>query len=262
MKNVLLVQLPAEGEVVLLPEETVHHLVHVRRMQQGAHITAVDGQGGRCRIEIQQRDDDSWIAIGLERLSSRSPSGGDLPPLSMYIALLKGKKGDTVVRALTELGVSRIVPVTTRRTVVRGDETGGGRLLRWDRIIAEACEQSGRADRPELRGPMPFGAMLKDYREQAGSIPGSALVFHEAATLPFDIADPVPVIAAAIGPEGGFAPEELQQAENHGWRPARLATPVLRADTAAIAATALVQHQRSHYNRSIFGSERSEWPVP
>lgn len=262
MKNVLLPRLPVDGEEVPLAAETVHHLVHVRRVRSGARLSAVDGRGGRCIIEIRHVRDDSWIAIGGERLAPVMTEDGTLPPLSVYIALLKGKRSDGVVRALVELGVSRIVPIVTARTIVRGDEAGGGRVARWDRIISEACQQSGRADRPELTTPLSFDRMMGEHRERAEGVSGIALLFHEAGDDRLYGTASAPVIAAAIGPEGGFAPEECEGAAAGGWLVTGMATPVLRAETAAIAAAALVQQQRSHYNRSILGSKRSEWPAP
>lgn len=259
MKNVLLPRLPEEGESVQLSVETVHHLVHVRRVPERQELSAVDGRGGRCRIEIRRDANGSWIAVGLESPSTASGTeSGGLPPLSIYIAMLKGRKSDGVVRALTELGVSRIVPITTKRTVVRSDESGGGRRTRWERIIAEACEQSGRADRPRMEAPLAFDRMLQELEERVAGLAdrtGAAVIFHESAPEQFDDSAEIPIIAAAIGPEGGFAPEEIDSAQSRGWRAARLSTPVLRAETAAIAATTLVQHHRSHYNRSIFGSK-------
>jgi len=259
VKNVLLPRLPEEGESVQLSAETIHHLVHVRRVPEGLELSAIDGRGGRCRIEIRRGANGSWIAVGLETPSVASGTEiGRIPPLSIYIAMLKGRKSDGVVRALTELGVSRIVPITTERTVVRSDETGGGRRARWERIIAEACEQSGRADRPRMEAPLAFDRMLQELEERVAGLThrtAAAVIFHESAPEEFDDSVKVPIIAAAIGPEGGFAPEEIGSAQSRGWRAAHLSTPVLRAETAAIAATALVQHHRSHYNRSIFGSK-------
>lgn len=262
MKHLVLPEIPEEGSELPLASQTVHYLVNVRRLEAGDTLVAVDGRGGRCRIELGRDSTGRWVIGGRERLPVGSTVSVATAPLSVFVALLKGRKSDGVVRALTEIGVSRIVPVTTRRTIVRPDETGGARIGRWERIAREACEQSGRPDRPELSGPITFEKMLEHVSGNDEAPDGRALIFHETAAAMADLSPSLPVTAAAIGPEGGFAPEEISAAEARGWEPVLLPVPVLRAETAAIAVATLVQYQRSHYNRSITGSERSEWPVP
>lgn len=262
MKHLVLPEIPNVGETVTLAPETEHYLIRVRRLQTGDSLIAVDGRGGVARVELQRGDTRDWVVVGRERLATEEEPAEPSGALTVYAALLKGRKSDTVVRALTELGATRIVPIVTRYTVVRPDEVGGGRLGRWERIVVEACEQSGRIDRPQVNAPVPFETIIAERRSYGRAPEGRALIFHERAERPFVVSSEVPIVAAAVGPEGGFSEGEIEAAAGVGWEPVRLPTPVLRAETAAVAVTALVQYQRSHYNRSITGSKRSKWAAP
>jgi 16S rRNA (uracil1498-N3)-methyltransferase len=149
-------------------------------------------------------------------------------------ALLKGPRMDAVIEKATELGVRTIAPVVTARCVAER-----GHVARWRRIALAAAKQCGRTTTPEIVEPAPLAARLAD--------PGDGLhliAWEEATERGWDA---LPTAATAVtvllGPEGGFAPDEVARARTAGFHPVSLGGRVLRADTAAVVAVALCQHR-------------------
>ena len=164
--------------------------------------------------------------------------------------MLKGEKFDLVVQKATELGVTRIAPLITERADVRlRDESDAAkRVARWQRIALEAAKQSGRARVPEIGEPIVFKSLMKLTAGNAETFaPGICLMFAErdGESLTEAIKDlsarPRKTIAL-IGSEGGWTDEEIVLARASGWRIVTLGGRTLRAETAAISITALLQH--------------------
>jgi len=260
VKQLVVSAIPVPGELIKLTEEQYHYLVRVRRVTEGMEISCIDGGGHRATtVVVAQAGNDDPVAL---RVVHRSETDGSRSsprsaiPVTLYMALLKGKKLDTVVRQVTELGVDRIVPVITQHCVSRpaaDDLQRKGR--RWEGIVREATQQSGRATIPTVERV----AVLRDVgsaqsREHAP--PPLSLVFHEAAETVLSISDtvrssrPPGEIRVLVGPEGGLAPGEIDYLVDHGWQANRMPAPVLRAETAAVAAATLVQSLRSEYTAS------------
>ncbi len=190
-----------------------HHLERVLRLRAGDAITVSDGEGRwrPCRLGPALSPDGEVVV-------EPAPS----PPLAVAFALTKGAKPELTVQKLTELGVDRIVPFAAARSVVRWAEPERPRHVeRLRRVAREAASQSRRAWLPEVEELATF----------------AALVARPGATL----ADPDgdrPSLAALVlvGPEGGWAPEELAL----GAPRMKLGPHVLRAETASIAVGALL----------------------
>ncbi len=178
--------------------------------------------------------------------------------------LVKGDRVDLVVQKATELGASAIHPLSTRRAVPRPADGGGSRLARWRRIAVEAAEQCGRVDLPEVHPVEPLEAFL------ARPFPGALrLCFHEGAARGLGEVEPLRkllrsgsslsgpprgdervaayptdrTVVAMIGPEGGFDPDEAEAARAAGFRWVGLGPRVLRAETAALAALAVLAYE-------------------
>jgi len=149
-----------------------------------------------------------------------------------------------VAQKATELGVTRIIPVATERSVVRLDaERAASRAARWRKIAVEASRQCGRADAPEIDAPAPLLDALA-----ALSPGGIRLLFHEAergdtARAALASAEGA-AITVAVGPEGGFAPAEVEAARGAGFRVVGFGPRVLRAETAALAALTVAAFAR------------------
>jgi 16S rRNA (uracil1498-N3)-methyltransferase len=221
-----------EGDAARLLAPDLHYLRDVLRLPDGAAVEVFDGAGGAYDATIE--------ASGVVRLGARR----DAPPprgrVHLAFALARGEKADLVVQKATELGATRLSPFEAARSVVRLDPArAADRIARWRRIAAEAARQCGRADVPEVDAPAPFAAVLA-----AAGAGVQKLVFHEGGGEP--VASAVDRGAAghlvAVGPEGGFTPGEVEVAIRAGARLVTLGPRILRFETAAIAATALLQH--------------------
>jgi 16S rRNA (uracil1498-N3)-methyltransferase len=218
----------AEGLVLELPAEQTHYLATVLRLNPGAELRLLDDLTGEWAARIE--------TVGRRHLSARVGAmirGREtVPDLWMLAAPIRPERFALTAEKATELGVSRLVPVLTRRTQ-------GGRL-RLDRLRAhmvEAAEQCGRTALPELAEPVDLAGLL------AGWDGARTLLFADeegGASLPRLGA--VPPAAILIGPEGGFDPvERALLLALPAVRRLSLGPRILRADTAAVAAIALWQ---------------------
>jgi len=222
------------GRAQLLASD-VHYLRDVLRLALGAELEVFDGEGGAYPARLAQEGSGLALTLGPRR---EAPC----PPARVHLgfALARGERCDLVVQKATELGVAALSPVEAARSVVRLDaDRRAERVRRWQRIAAEAARQCGRADVPAIAAPAPLGTVMaeapRDFR---------MLLFHEGGGEP--LADVVERGAAGhlllVGPEGGFTPEEVESGIAAGARLATFGPRVLRFETAAIVAVALVQH--------------------
>ncbi|MBA3805888.1 MAG: 16S rRNA (uracil(1498)-N(3))-methyltransferase [Acidobacteria bacterium] len=229
---------------VKLEAEEARHLRDVLRLKRGDEAFVFDGEGREYRCLISEsRRDGALLDISEEVVAARPES-----PLSLTlgVALLKSEKFDLVVQKTTELGVDRIVPIMTRFAEVRLKEgaEGGNRVLRWKRIALEAAKQSGRARVPEISAPIAFASLIESVSSKEEE---PRLIFSEREgrglleTVRQWPARPL-ALTALVGPEGGWADEEITQANLSGWSTITLGGRTLRAETAAIAVAALLQH--------------------
>lgn len=216
------------GRAVLTPE-AVHYLRDVLRLEAGAELELFDGQGGAYPARLEE--DLAWLRLGPRREAR--------PALSLWLlaALSKGEKMDLVMQKATELGATRILSFEAERSVVRLDPgRGPARLARWRRIAEEAARQCGRADVPEVSLSPSLPAALAQVPEgfvRLAFHPGGGPLSRERGA---DVG-----VAAVVGPEGGFSPEEVLACEAAGVRTVSLGPRILRAETAALVAVALLQ---------------------
>ncbi len=222
---------------IRLSADKSRYLTTVLRAKKEDAISVIDGKGKTyaARIaEIVKRD------VYVDIVREVPVDTESAVRLILCQGILKGEKMDLVIQKATELGVKGIVPLVTERCLVR--ETR--RVKRWSKIAEEAAEQCGRAFIPEIHEPTALHAWL----ESCGSSPMRGLVFWEEGGLPLSEAigkagrtpadSPFHLL---VGPEGGLASEEVERAAAHGFIKATLGKRILRAETAAIVAVALVQ---------------------
>ena len=167
-------------------------------------------------------------------LTSRRPTRDSPLDVVLAPALLKGAKMDLVIEKATELGVRRIAPVVTRHTIGRGEH-----VARWRRLAVAAAKQSGRTSVPVVDTPVALAATL------AAPWPGLRLLAseEEGSRRFADLPAAARAVVLLVGPEGGFAPAEVDAARTAGFTTVRLAGRVLRAETAALTAVVLAQHR-------------------
>jgi 16S rRNA (uracil1498-N3)-methyltransferase len=223
-----------EGNATLPPIQA-HHLRNVLRIHSGEIVEIFDGAGSGYTGEVELRNSDVLVRALKSIPSPESPFH-----LTLAAALIKSTKFEWMLEKSTELGVDTIVPLKTRLSDSRiPADRMESRLERWRRIVREASRQCMRFTEPQLSEPMDFGAFLTS-RDFDGN---TKILFYEKADESWQLDGFVSDrLVLCIGPEGGWEPREIEQAREAGFRICGLGPRILRAETAAIAAIAIVQH--------------------
>src|SRR5215213_4477770 len=222
-------------QTVTLAADEARHLRDVLRLKPGDEVYVFDGLGRefRCSLSNAKRD---TAELRVEAEVEPAKPESQLP-LNLCVALLKGEKFDLVVQKATELGVAKVTPLITGYADIhlrdQGDATK--RVARWQRIAMEAAKQSGRAFVPEISLPVAF--------ETALEVEGGGVLFSERGGEAFESLTAKSSITALVGSEGGWADEEIEAARARNFHIVTLGGRILRAETAAIAVTVLMQHR-------------------
>lgn len=223
------------GDQLALTSSQQHYLYRVLRLGAGQQFVALDGQGQQWIATLTAQPETAAIA------PLSIPSSATQAPITLAIALPKGSGFDDVVRQATELGVSTLQPVISDRTL---HQPNPKKLERWQRIAAEATEQSERLLLPQILPPLPWRAYLKQASE------GNRWICVARGNAPHLLAvaqasDPARPAVVAIGPEGGWTEAEVAGAIAVGFQPVSLGPHILRAVTAPLAALTLVTAARA-----------------
>lgn len=230
----------ASGRRIKLPESVAQHVTRVLRLREGAVVVVFDGTGGEWSARLIAGERDRLFAeIGDYRIVEReSPLS-----LTLWQALARGERMDLVIQKATELGVTRIVPLATSRSVVQLDAMRGEkRLSHWRAIAAAACEQCGRNRLPEIAPPRDLAMALTDLPHETTE-PRWLLEPNARQSLGDALARHTPLERAIvlIGPEGGLADEEIDAAVRAGFEAVSFGPRVLRTETAGLAVLAALQ---------------------
>lgn len=212
-----------------------HHVARVLRLRAGATLTVFDGAGGEYSAVIEELGRrEAVLFIGEHRKVDRES------PLCVRLAqgIGRGERTDFAIQKAVELGATEIVPLLTRRGVVKLDaDRARRRLAHWQGIAVHACQQSGRNRLPSLHSVVALddwlGGRSRDGLElvlDPDACEGIGEIEHEGGA-----------VTLLVGPEGGFDPSERDAAVAAGFRAVRLGPRTLRTETAAIAALAAVQ---------------------
>ena len=220
-------------ETVVIRGSDVNHIRNVLRMRQGEPLFISGGEGTGYECEICHIGTDQVMA----RILSRSDRTGELPArLHLFQGLPKGDKMELVIQKAVELGVSEVVPVITRRTIVKLDKKKEeAKTARWNAVAESAAKQSGRGVIPVVRGVLSF----KEALAYAGPFPVKIIAYERAEgmkTLREQLGRIRPGMDAGIfiGPEGGFEEDEISGAESAGAVPVSLGRRILRTETAGL----------------------------
>jgi 16S rRNA (uracil1498-N3)-methyltransferase len=232
------------GAHVTLTGDEHRHLARVLRARQGDAVTLFDGAGAEVDATIVRVGPrDAELALGARRAVASSAAA---VAITLLVAVPRGERMDLVVQKTTELGVARVVPVVSARSVARPE---AARAARWDKIAREAARQCGRADVPRVDAPVALAAALVEP-----DLPATRLALWEGergrslraalAAGAFGAEAPGrqnPAVALLVGPEGGFSDDEVAAARAAGFVAVGLGPRILRVETAAIVGVALVQ---------------------
>jgi 16S rRNA (uracil1498-N3)-methyltransferase len=219
-----------------LDEDASHHLARVLRAAIGDEIILFNGVGGEYHAVIRLISK-KGVDVEILKFSERTAES----PVDIYLAqgIARGEKMDFVIQKAVEMGVTQIYPVMTERCNVRLDpEREQKRLQHWQAVVVSACEQSGRNYVPIVHAPMKLNLWLESVNADIKFV----LSPHVENKLQEKMAQPAS-IAILIGPEGGLSDQEVSAASQHGFTALQLGPRVLRTETAALAALAVLQFQ-------------------
>ena len=232
------------GTVVVVEGDRARYLGRVLRLRTGDAITVFDGTGPEWPATIENM---TKSTVTLQVGDSRE--AGTESPLKIHLVqgVSRGERMDFVVQKATELGVKRITPVLTEYGVVKLDgDRAAKRREHWAGVAVSACEQSGRTRPPLIDTPI-------SLKQWFGAKPAGAdvdLVLRPAAGTPLaGVAAPATKACILIGPEGGFSDKEYEDAEIAGFDAVSLGPRILRTETAAAAALAVMQATWGDLNR-------------
>ncbi len=219
LTRVLRAKVGQEFDIVVPSSDTVDSTAGVRR----GTITSISG----LRVEFE---------LGEERATISSFT----PKITLALTIFKFDRMEWAIEKCTELGVARIIPVIARRSDPHLVVAAAKRRERWERLARQASEQSRRLTPPEITQPTKLkdlGGMLAS--ESIRVVLAESLANREAPRVADVLPSGLDVVALAIGPEGGWSGDELEWFHQSGWVAASLGNTILRAETAAVAATAL-----------------------
>ena len=227
-----------QADTVRFPAETAHQIRRVLRLGAGDEVLALDNQGWQYRVRLAGDD------LG-HVLLREAAAGEPALHLTLFLALTQREKFEWALQKCTEAGVSAFVPFVSTRSLVQDAQDAHKKLPRWQKIVQEAAEQSGRGRIPPVAAPLPWAGAL--HSAQAASLRWIAWEEEQQTGLRTALRGlaPVPGQTAAvfIGPEGGFTPAEVEQARQSGCQPLSLGPRILRMETAALAAAVLLVYE-------------------
>ena len=231
-----------ENSAALVGEHAAH-LARVLRAEVGQEFDISTGAEIRVGRITFISDDRVEFALG-ERRGQKANLLGVTPKITLVLAIFKFDRMEWAIEKCTEVGVARIIPVIARRSDAHLATAAGKRHERWQRIVRQAAEQSRRTSPPEIALPVKLKDLAATLPTGASTriVLAESLAESEEAPRLGEVLQsrsPEREVVLAVGPEGGWAAEELAWFHKMGWTAASLGNTILRAETAAIVATAL-----------------------
>ncbi|OUR70795.1 16S rRNA (uracil(1498)-N(3))-methyltransferase [Methylophaga sp. 41_12_T18] len=226
-------ELDVNNKTFPLPEAAHRHAVQVLRLKKGAKLQVFDGGGVEFEATLDSvAKRQSTITLG-EQVNNELES-----PLTITLlqGISRGERMDYALQKAVELGVNKVVPVLTERCNVQlSNGRADKRLHHWRGVMVSACEQSGRSVLPELSDIMSLDDALLDNKDV------TCLVLDPLAAQGFSSIDKTSSVSLLIGPEGGLTEQEVQLASANEYQAVNFGPRILRTETAAVAALAVMQ---------------------
>jgi 16S rRNA (uracil1498-N3)-methyltransferase len=226
---------------VVLKSDIMHQIRDVLRLQSGAHIAVLDNSGWEYDVALERIEKEQATGVVCGKREIAEPS----VKITLYQALIKSDKFEFVLQKGAEIGIFVFVPVTCERCVARNP--GAKKQERWEKVIAEAAEQSGR-------GKLPILMPAVSFRDACRAASGTSIIAGIGAdsTKLSDVlrADKSTVINLFIGPEGGFTVDEEEFARSCGVCKVTLGPRTLRSETAGLAAAVAILYERGELDKS------------
>ncbi|MFQ5949290.1 MAG: 16S rRNA (uracil(1498)-N(3))-methyltransferase, partial [Nitrospiria bacterium] len=228
---------------VKLDDRLAHHLRNVLRLKVGETLFLVDERPRRYLTRVTASSPDRLV-LAIEK--EEAPPEENRSVVRLGIGILKGEKMDWVIQKATELGVSRISPLVTQRVIARPrPERLDHQQNRWEKIAAEAAQQSGRWEIPKIDSPSDLPTLLADTAPSVFKFIFSPEVSHGSIrkSIQSSIGSSSFQGTLLIGPEGGWETTEVAEAAQKGYLPISLGTRMLRSETAALVALSIIQYE-------------------
>ncbi len=235
-----------KANTITIDTEDVSHIKRVLRMNIGCKITVCDSAGWDYETEIVSMSDKEIVCSILKKSKSQTEPRVQV---TLYQALPKSSKMEYIIQKTTELGITRICPVSMSRCVVKIDNKKDGekKSARWQKIAESAAKQSGRGIIPEVLAPISFDEAVKLFSK------------HEKAFVPYECEqdntinneikdiDKITDVAFMVGPEGGFDPKEIEILSNNSINTVTLGRRILRTETAGEAVLTMIMYQADEF---------------
>lgn len=225
-----------------------HHMLHVKRLKVNDRVLLFNGVGYECSgciTAIYQEKDSHQKRIKISAEDIKIVDTELNISITMAFSPPKGKRADLIIQKSSELGIRKLIPLISERSIVRLPPTESQKIEKWRRTAIEASKQCGRNIITEICKVMTFDSLI-----QSVGTYNLAILFSPEAKMR-GIKEilkgyrEISNILYIIGPEGGFSDREIKEAEEAGCKIARLASPILRAETAAIAIAAILMYEYS-----------------
>lgn len=231
------------GGYIRITGGQAHHIVDVMRLKKLDKVVTFDGTGKEYTGFIK---DIKGRSVTVEIVETRTPSGRDTSKITLIQAIPKKDKMDYIAEKATELGVSAIIPLITRRTIPDWDQAKmAAHAARWRKIATEASKQCGRTDIPKIDEVKSFSGLAAGVSDYDLAL--IAALDDKAESLKDVLASfKGGRIAVAIGPEGDFTPGEVAEAVKAGFKLVNLGSRVLKSDTAGLAVLAILNYELSN----------------
>ena len=233
MRRFFVEKIPEDSKEFAFDAQESKHIRKVLRLREGDEVSVFDGTGREVKCLIRGADDSLVYARVVGETEPSSPESR--LSLTLAPAIIKGHRFDLVIQKAVELGVEILVPIVSKRSDVKPKKVDK-KLERWRKIIIESSKQCGRARLMKIAAPAGF-------EEFCNSAVGTKLLFSERDGGSFAEVTAQNQITALTGPEGGWDTSELEFARARGFQIITLGGRVLRAETAAISVSALLQNR-------------------
>lgn len=222
---------------VLFPTDVSHQIVRVLRLKMDSTVMVLDNLGHQYEVRLEKLDAQQCTGKIVQTLKIETEPE---TRLHLMIAMTQREKFEWILQKSCEIGVYKITPIMSERSIQIPSSDFQKKKARWERILKEAAEQSRRGMIPTLNDPEPIQIAFGD--------PGPLRLIAWENEQNRGLNDIFPnqksvEVTLLIGPEGGFSDQEIQAAQSKGWIPFSLGKRILRIETAAIVASALILHQ-------------------
>jgi 16S rRNA (uracil1498-N3)-methyltransferase len=224
---------------VVFPADVSHQILRVLRLRSYERVIVLDNLGMAYEVELEMVQSKGVMGNVLE---TRAVAGEAKTVITLYLGLTQREKFEWILQKATEIGVASFIPLITRRSLVQSAHEIDNKVERWERIIREAAEQSGRGLCPKL---MPVQQM--DRLKPLESNHKGFVLWEEEHGQSFRTAlrkSDSQFLALLIGPEGGLTEDEVENVKGAGFEAVSLGKRILRMETAAIVAAAVVLYER------------------